>query len=1092
MDFSFVSSKQQEIFCIEGQLKMVLPNNNNNSLERVKNQSFIDWAKENSSLITTCLMDAGLAFINEQAEHLNQPVSHLILDNRWHYLDKRTKKQSYRGLLESNNEGIPFLKITYYTFRHGGLSVRFDSKAILKALWQDAKKGRLSNQVSHKTAKSTAEATDKAKPTITPIDWLARDLDHWQAMATTDLKNPYLKRKGLHEHTIPGLRFSKQHAAVAIINTEGRFQGLQRIFNDGQKRFSKGLAKKGHFALIGEHNLPEKLTTIHVCEGVATAASIHLATGEPVFAALDAFNLLPVCRNLKRHYRKTPFILWADNDWQKADNKTKFGRVIGNTGLIQANHTAFKLRNALVCTPDFSTFDKALTKEATDFNDLHRLSNLEAIANTKPAKPDLHLSLWHEFYRYKRYAHGVLSPEQFNEGVKETYHSRYLPKDVFKREGIHLVRSPIGTGKTAIVEHLIAQNPKQSMLFTTHLISLVESAAQRLKLASYNDCDNFDLQMESQLAICLNSLGKLIAEGSLRRYDVVVIDEVEQVLTRLTSPIKQKPLIFSVLKHLMSEAKTLICLDAHLSKTTVALIQRFCPDKPVTIHFNEYAQTGERELCFHDSAESVQLAAFSALEQNKTVYLTFNSKNEADKIWKTFNFTCPDKKGLYISGDNTGDKDVQAFFSDVNKVSQDYDFILCTPSVSTGVSIDNGHFDFVGGIFNAQVNTANDCMQALGRVRNHPLLHVFCDKRLAYKPTNPDIIAAKWVKTHAHDLNLMNLDATGQPILLNADYEHLVLLVTQERNRSFNDFYQQFALLALHEGLKLTYFDTALDADTKQQFRQFKKACVEQDASLLAEQPLTLTASQLTALANKPRKTMNESRQFKKQQLIEFYHLPANDEENLAALSAIDNDGRFRQQVLSLELALGDRELAKQRFLAQLEQGAQFAADLTHYASLQQLYHQLLTALHLTTDNDKPYLNCADYHYDKDRIRNSGFIEWIEVHRQTLQGLITIPAKAQLDKDPIRFISMLLNRLGLKQKRVGRAELGVYQVNSERIHLLNALLLRREKGLASLAIPLDTSSVKVRKETPMAFFVTCFNKVKSFFSESSNSPPLPA
>ena len=1056
--------------------------------KRVILQSFVDWAKENSSLIATRLIDAGIAFINEQAENLNQPVSHLILDNRWHYLDK-AKKQSYRGLLENNNEGIPSLSLTYYTFRHGGLSVRFDSKAVLKALWQDAKKGRLTNLTTHKTVKPTPEVANKTAPPVAPIDWVARDLNHWQSMATEGL-NPYLKRKGLHEHTIPGLRFTKQQLAVAIINTEGQFQGVQHIFNDGQKRFTKGLAKKGHFALIGATHLPEKLTTIHVCEGIATAASIHLATGEPVFAALDAFNLLPVCRNLKRHYPKTPFMLWADNDWQKAQVKTQFGHILGNTGLIQANRTAFKLRGALVCTPDFSTFNQDLVKEATDFNDLHRLGNLEAIANTKPAKPDLHLSLWHEYHRYKSYAHGVLSPQQFSEGIKETYHSRYLPKDVFKREGVHLIRSPIGTGKTALVEHLIKQNPKQSMLFTTHLISLVESAACRLKLTSYNTCDNFDLQMESQLAICLNSLGKLIAEGNLRPYDVVVIDEVEQVLTRLTTYIEQKPLVFSVLKHLMSEAKTLICLDAHLSKTTVSLIQRFCPDKLVTIHFNEFTQAGERELCFHDSAESVQMAALSALGQNKKVYLAFNSKEEAKKTWKAFNFTCPDKKGLYISGDNTGDKENQAFFSDVNKVSQDYDFIICTPSVSTGVSINNGHFDFVGGIFNSQINTANDCMQALGRVRNHPLLHVFCDKRLAYKPTDPNIIAAKWSKTHFYDLHLMNLSATGQPILLNDDYEHLMLLVTQERNRSLNDFYQHFALLALHEGMKLTYFDTELDSETKKQFRQFKKACVEQDASLLAEQPLTLTASQLTALANKPRKTLNESRQFKKQQLIEFYHLPASDEENLSALSAIDNDGRFRQQLLSLELALGDEALAKNRFLAQLEKGAQFAADLTHYASLQRLYKQLLTTLQLATD--KPYLNLADYHYDKETILNSGFIDWIELNRETLQGLITIPSKPQLDKDPIRFISMLLSRLGLKQKRVGRAELGVYQVNSERIRLLNALLLRREKGLSSLAIPLDTSSVKVKKETPLAFFIACFNKVKGFFGDTTASPPLPA
>ena len=58
-------------------------------------------------------------------------------------------------------------------------------------------------------------------------------------------------------------------------------------------------------------------------------------------------------------------------------------------------------------------------------------------------------------------------------------------------------------------------------------------------------------------------------------------------------------------------------------------------------------------------------------------------------------FELMSKKGLYISGDNTGDKANLDFFSDVNKFSKLYDYIICTPSVSTGVSISNNHFDFI-------------------------------------------------------------------------------------------------------------------------------------------------------------------------------------------------------------------------------------------------------------------------------------------------------------------------------------------------------------------------------------------------------------
>jgi hypothetical protein len=1059
--------------------------NNNNSLERVGNLSFTDWALQHKQSIEACLIDEGVAFLNEQGEDLRTPVTNLLLDDRWHYIDKPSKKQSYRAKLEYHNDGVPYLNLTYYTFKHGGQSVRFESKDVLKRLWVEERSMRFQKKpskpvalVSHIIPKPLEEK---------PVDWVASDKDSWQSMSLSGISH-YLKRKGLSDD-IPGIRYAKHHIAIAIINTQNEFLGLQRIFNDGQKRFSKGLSKKGHFAVIGETSLPIKPTTIHVCEGLATAASIHLATGEVVFCALDAFNLLPVCYNLKRHYAKTSIIIWADNDWQKADKVTKFGRVIGNTGLIQANRAAFKLRNALVCTPDFSSLSPDLIIDATDFNDLHKLCGVASLLKTTPKKPELGLALWHELHRYTKYAHGVLTAQQFSAGVKHTYNARYLPRDVFLREGVHLVRSPIGTGKTAIVEHLVKNNPKASILFTTHLISLVESAAQRLGLVSYNACDAFDLQIESRLAICLNSLGKLTSEGALKSYDVVIIDEIEQVLARLTSPIEQKPLVFNVLAHLIAHAKTLICLDAHLSQTTVQLIKRFCPNAPVTVHFNEFAPGLSREILFHEHPESVQMAALQSLEDGKKVYLAFNSKKEAYKTFNAFSMALPEKKGLYISGDNTGDAENQAFFSDVNEMSARYDYVICTPSVSTGVSIDNGHFDFVGGVFNAQVNTANDCMQALGRVRNHKTLHVFCDRRLAFKSLNPDVIASKWGKTHQHDLSLMNLDAlTGTRILLNPDYEDLALSVTQNRHRSFNNFYEQFALLALHDGMHLSYFDSCMDVSVQKQLRQFKNACVEHATAQLCAAELPLTASQLLALAKKPLKTMADTFAFKKQQVTSFFNLSEKDNQSIHALAAIDNDGRFKKQLLSLELALGDAGLAKKRFLEQVEEGTQFAADLTHFSVLQMLYQKLLEVLHATTPHG--LLAVGDFQYSKDTLVQSGFLDFIEAHRAVFQGVVTLPSAYFLQKDPLRFVSMLLARLGLKQKRVGRAERGLYHLDIARVQLLNALVMRRRKGIAGVGMPLDVSSCAPKKASSLEFFGDVFRKIKGFFTEPLGAPVL--
>jgi hypothetical protein len=76
----------------------------------------------------------------------------------------------------------------------------------------------------------------------------------------------------------------------------------------------------------------------------------------------------------------------------------------------------------------------------------------------------------------------------------------------------------------------------------------------------------------------------------------------------------------------------------------------------------------------------------------------------------------------------------------------------------------------------------------------------------------------------------------------------------------------------------------------------------------------------------------------------------------------------------------------------------------------------------------------------------------------------------------------VLNKMGLKQKRVGRAESGLYHLDIERITLLNALILRRAKGAAGITTPLDTSSCASKKTSTTDFFIEAFHSIKRFFT----------
>ncbi len=70
--------------------------------------------------------------------------------------------------------------------------------------------------------------------------------------------------------------------------------------------------------------LAEPTGPLLICEGWATGASLHMATGHTVIAAMDAGNLLPVAEALRARFPEADLVLVADND-TKPDRDTNPG-----------------------------------------------------------------------------------------------------------------------------------------------------------------------------------------------------------------------------------------------------------------------------------------------------------------------------------------------------------------------------------------------------------------------------------------------------------------------------------------------------------------------------------------------------------------------------------------------------------------------------------------------------------------------------------------------------------------------------------------------------------------------------------------------
>ena len=180
----------------------------------------------------------------------------------------------------------------------------------------------------------------------------------------------YLKHKNIQPHgvkiyygslTISGM--VGNGSLMISMKLKGKITSLQFINGDGEKRFLPG-GEKGGF-LIGKI---EAGKPVCVCEGFATGASIHEATGCAVIVAFDAGNLRKIAEALRAKQPDAVIVLCADDDY----------RTEGNPGISKATEAALSV-SGLLAIPDFGN-DRP--DGATDFNDMARLSGLAAVKQT--------------------------------------------------------------------------------------------------------------------------------------------------------------------------------------------------------------------------------------------------------------------------------------------------------------------------------------------------------------------------------------------------------------------------------------------------------------------------------------------------------------------------------------------------------------------------------------------------------------------------------------------------------------------------------------------------------------------------------------
>ncbi|CAJ0777718.1 AAA family ATPase [Ralstonia chuxiongensis] len=190
----------------------------------------------------------------------------------------------------------------------------------------------------------------------------ARCAQMWAEATDETSSHAYVTAKGIKP---VGARLRNGALLVPLRDTDGVLHSLQFIQRDGSKTFKKGGSIAGFYCAIG--GKPGLSAPLLICEGWATACSLHEATGYPVAAAMNAGNLLAVAQALRAKLGDVPMIICADDDIGTN----------GNPGLSKAMEAALAA-DALLVAPNFGP---ERPNGATDFNDLHMARGLDAVRN---------------------------------------------------------------------------------------------------------------------------------------------------------------------------------------------------------------------------------------------------------------------------------------------------------------------------------------------------------------------------------------------------------------------------------------------------------------------------------------------------------------------------------------------------------------------------------------------------------------------------------------------------------------------------------------------------------------------------------------
>lgn len=338
---------------------------------------------------------------------------------------------------------------------------------------------------------------------------------------------------------------------------------------------------------------------------------------------------------------------------------------------------------------------------------------------------------------------------------------RYLGKlPIPENAKLIALKSAKGTGKTESFLEIVdqAMQTGQRVLLITHRVQLGQAIADRIGIPYVTELRTEATGDLLGYGVCVDSLhpeSQARFRAEQWHNEIVILDECEQViwhtLSAETEVKNRRCRILGEIRQLLintlnSDYGKVVLSDADLSDLSIRFVAGLGGfEHPAALRWlNPFivvnAWKPEVAPKIYHYPQSNPLACFAALVEEVAadgkVFVTTQSQKVKSK-WSTRTMEAvlrsqfPAKKILRIDSQTIADPEHAAYgcLGNLDQVLAEFDVVLASPSIETGVSIDlKGHFTAVFGFFQG-VSPENSARQALARVREAVPRHIWIAKR---------------------------------------------------------------------------------------------------------------------------------------------------------------------------------------------------------------------------------------------------------------------------------------------------------------------------------------------------------------------------